>query len=264
MSSTALMELNEVHRTYRAGSRSVSALQGVSLRIHAGERVGLVGESGSGKSTLARLMLGMESPDAGSVLLNGQSLSAFSRTALARQIQLVFQDPYGSLNPRLTIGSALEETLAMHNLALRPERASRVAHLLEQVGLSPDAALRYPHEFSGGQRQRIALARALAVDPRILIADEPVSALDVSVQVQILNLLSELQRQRGLALLLIAHDLAVVRYTCERVYVMHQGCVVEEGPVALVLENPQHPYTERLLEAVPDLDAALATTEPNP
>lgn len=263
MSAAPLLDLNQVHRSYRVGSRRVEALRGVSLCLHAGERVGLVGESGSGKSTLARLMLGLESPDAGSVQLEGQPLSGLSRSALARQIQLVFQDPYGSLNPRLTVGSALEEVLCVHGIAPREAWASKVSDLLVQVGLDASAGVRYPHEFSGGQRQRIALARALAVEPRILVADEPVSALDVSVQVQILNLLADLQRQRGLALLLIAHDLAVVRYSCDRVYVMHQGQVVEAGPVESVLERPQHPYTAHLLAAVPDLDAALAETELN-
>jgi ABC-type glutathione transport system ATPase component len=267
MNTPPLIELNEVFVTYRSGARRVPAVQGVSLRLNAGERVGLVGESGSGKSTLARVVLGLERPESGNVSFAGQPIwgaSRLDRPSFCRQVQLVFQDPYGSLNPRLPIGRALEEVLAVHRVVPRADRTARVHELLGRVGLDPAAASRYPHEFSGGQRQRIALARALAVEPRVLVADEPVSALDVSVQVQMLNLLADLQRRAGLALLLIAHDLSVVRYSCDRVYVMYQGRVVEEGPVDIVLDRPRHPYTERLLAAVPDLDLALAKTELHP
>ena len=265
MSTAPLIDLEDVHVRYRVGAREFPAVQGVSMHVGPGERVGLVGESGSGKSTLARVMLGLEKPASGSVRFSGTPLPEVirrDRPAFCRQIQMVFQDPFGSLNPRLTVGRALDEVLAVHRLAPREERARRVAGLLELVGLDPAMAVRFPHEFSGGQRQRIALARALAVEPRLLIADEPVSALDVSVQVQVLNLLSDLQRKRGLALLLVAHDLAVVRYSCDRVYVMYQGKVVEEGPTAVVLDQPKHPYTIRLLAAVPDLDTCLAEGEP--
>ena len=265
MNSEPLIDLAHVSVAFRSPAGRVAALQDVSLCVQAGERVGLVGESGSGKSTMARVLLGLQKPDQGTVRVGGVNpfaLSAAQRKSFRRSIQLVFQDPYGSLNPRLTIGRALSEVLAVHDLATPEERPDRVAALLEQVGLNPVLAPRYPHEFSGGQRQRIALARALAVEPRVLVADEPVSALDVSVQVQILNLLADLQRQRGLALLLIAHDLAVVRYCCDRVYVMHQGQVVEQGPTAEVLDHPRHPDTANLLAAVPDLDAALAALEP--
>lgn len=265
MNSEPLIDLAHIFVAFRSPAGRVAALQDVSLLVQAGERVGLVGESGSGKSTLARVLLGLQKPDQGTVRVGGVNPFALfpaQRQAFRRSIQLVFQDPYGSLNPRLTIEQALSEVLAVHDLAAPEERPDRVAALLEQVGLNPALAPRYPHEFSGGQRQRIALARALAVEPRVLVADEPVSALDVSVQVQILNLLADLQRQRGLALLLIAHDLAVVRYCCDRVYVMHQGQVVEQGPTAEVLDHPRHPYTANLLAAVPDLDAALAAVEP--
>lgn len=264
MSKTDLIRVDRVSVSFRSRTGRVAALQDVSFGLQAGERVGLVGESGSGKTTLARLIMGLQKPDAGTVRVSGlnpYAIRTVDRAKLRREIQLVFQDPYGSLNPRIPVGRALEEVLAVHKLAPPAQRASRVAELFQQVGLDPILAPRYPHEFSGGQRQRLALARALAVEPRILVADEPVSALDVSVQVQILNLLAELQRQRGLALLLIAHDLAVVRYCCDRVYVMYGGRVVEEGPTAAVLDHPQHAYTQKLLAAVPDLDAALVSPE---
>lgn len=261
MKTEPLIALEHVSVTFRSAAGPVAALQDVSMHLQAGERIGLVGESGSGKTTLARVLLGLQKPDQGSVKVGGvnpYALPAAGRKTFRRTIQLVFQDPYGSLNPRLTVEQALAEVLCVHGLAAPAERSARVAGLLQQVGLNPELAPRYPHEFSGGQRQRIALARALAVEPRVLVADEPVSALDVSVQVQILNLLADLQRQRGLALLLIAHDLAVVRYCCDRVMVMHEGRVVEQGLASDVLDHPQHPYTARLLAAVPDLEAALA------
>lgn len=262
-----MIDVDQIRVRFRSTSGTVDALQAVSFHLGAGERVGLVGESGSGKTTLARVIMGLQPPDSGRVQVAGldpYSAARADRAALCRQVQLVFQDPYGSLNPRVTVGDALAEVLAVHRIVPPGQRAARVADLLHQVGLDPGSAARYPHAFSGGQRQRIALARALAVEPKVLVADEPVSALDVSVQVQILNLLSDLQRQRGLALLLIAHDLAVVRYCCDRVYVMHRGCVVEEGPTAVVLDQPLHPYTRQLIAAVPDLDAALSVQEPMP
>jgi ABC-type glutathione transport system ATPase component len=263
MSAVPLLEAEGVGVTYRRGAHAVDALRGVSLQIGAGERVGLVGESGSGKSTLARVMLGLEKPHRGAVHFDGRPVYGLPRAAyrvLRRQVQMVFQDPIGSLNARISVGDALREVLEVHRIVPADQYEQRVAELLRRVGLDPALAPRYPHEFSGGQRQRVALARALAVEPRVLVADEPVSALDVSVQVQILNLLSDLNRQQGVALLLIAHDLAVVRYSCDRVYVMQQGLVVEEGPVSRVLDAPEHPYTRQLLDAVPDLDAALELT----
>lgn len=267
MKTESLIELEQVRVRFHSASGMVDALQSVSFYLRAGERVGLVGESGSGKTTLARVIMGLQRPDAGRVCVAGvdpYACSRADRARLCRLVQLVFQDPYGSLNPRLTVGDALAEVLAVHRVVSPEQRADRVGDLLRQVGLDPGCAHRYPHAFSGGQRQRIALARALAVEPRILVADEPVSALDVSVQVQILNLLSDLQRERGLGLMLIAHDLAVVRYCCDRVYVLQHGCVVEEGPTAVVLDKPQHPYTLQLLAAVPDLDAALTAEERQP
>lgn len=249
---------------FGSGRHRVAALQDVSFDLKDGERVALVGESGSGKSTLARVIMGLQPPERGQVVACGfhpYALRVGERRLFRRCLQMVFQDPYGSLNPRLTVGGALEEVLAFHGLCVPDERPARVATLLQQVGLDPALAPRYPHEFSGGQRQRIALARALAVEPRVVVADEPVSALDVSVQVQILNLLNELQRQRGLGLLMIAHDLGVVRYCADRVYVLHRGRVVEQGYTADVLDRPQHPYTQTLLAAVPDLDEALAAPE---
>ena len=245
-----------------AGDRRVfSALDGVSLRVAPGERVGLVGESGSGKTTLAKTLIGLERPSSGRVEVDGQALDTLDDARLAqfrRQVQMVFQDPMGSLNPRLTVGAAIGEVLAVHRVVPRAERNQRVADLLATVGLDSAYAGRYPHEFSGGQRQRIGIARALALEPHLLIADEPVSALDVSVQAQVLNLLSDLCDARQMALLLVAHDLAVVNYVCRRVVVMYLGRVVESGPVEQVFGAPMHPYTAALRAAVPDPDRAVA------
>lgn len=243
------------------GRRVFNALDGVSLRVAPGERVGLVGESGSGKTTLAKTMIGLERPSSGSVQVDGQALDTLDAVRLAqfrRQVQMVFQDPMGSLNPRLAVGAAIGEVLAVHRVVPRVERRQRMADLLATVGLDPAYAGRYPHEFSGGQRQRIGIARALALEPHLLIADEPVSALDVSVQAQVLNLLSDLCDARRMALLLVAHDLAVVNYVCRRVVVMYLGRVVESGPVERVFGAPAHPYTVALRAAVPDPDRAVA------
>jgi ABC-type oligopeptide transport system ATPase subunit len=239
-----------------AAATELRAVDGVSLRLEEGESVGLVGESGCGKSTTARAILRLAPIHSGSLRLAGREIGALrGRELLAfrRRVQLVFQDPFGSLNPRLTIGAALAEPLAIHFRLTAAERRARVAELLRAVELDPDAARRYPHEFSGGQRQRIGIARALALDPELLVADEPVSALDVSVQAQVLNLLKTLCARRRCALLLIAHDLAVVRYMCARVLVMNRGRIVEAGPVGAVLTRPQHPYTAALLKAVPEV-----------
>ncbi len=253
------------------GRRDFSALDAVSLRVGPGERIGLVGESGSGKTTLAKTLIGLERPSSGSVQVDGQALHTLDAVQLAqfrRQVQMVFQDPMGSLNPRLTVGAAIGEVLAVHRIVARAERQQRVADLLATVGLDLDYAGRYPHEFSGGQRQRIGIARALALEPHLLIADEPVSALDVSVQAQVLNLLSDLCDARHMALLLVAHDLAVVNYVCRRVVVMYLGRVVESGPVERVFGAPAHPYTIALRAAVPDPDRAIAredaSREPQP
>lgn len=234
-----------------------AAVDGVSLSVAEGERVGIIGESGSGKTTLGKALLGLEPLAGGAVSFRGQDLSGMRGAELEsfrRGAQMIFQDPLGSLNPRLPVGSAIEEVLSVHKLVPRVERKKRVRDLLNQVGLDSDYSGRYPHEFSGGQRQRIGIARGLALDPDLLIADEPVSALDVSVQAQILNLIRDLSIQRGMALLLVAHDLAVVNYVCQRVLIMYKGQVVEEGLTTEVFGSPAHPYTQLLKYSVPDPD----------
>jgi oligopeptide/dipeptide ABC transporter ATP-binding protein len=226
----------------------------VEFDIARHETVGLVGESGCGKTTLGRLVMGLVPATAGSVRLDGEELTGLSYRRLRplrRKMQMVFQDPVGSLNPRSTVGRIVEEPLRVHGLGSAKERAARVRDLLVHVGLSPDAAARYPHEFSGGQRQRIGIARALALNPSLIIADEPVSALDVSVQAQVLNLLLSLQREFGLSFLFISHDLAVVRYIADRILVMYLGQIVEEASRADIWHNPLHPYTAGLLAAHP-------------
>jgi oligopeptide/dipeptide ABC transporter ATP-binding protein len=237
----------------------VQAVTQVSLSLAPGEALGLVGESGSGKSTLGRLMLGLLAPSEGRVVFDGQDLSqltAGERRALRRRMQIVFQDPQSSLDPRRTIGAQIADGLAIHRLVPASQLRSQVEELLTQVGLSPTHLERYPYQFSGGQRQRIGIARALATRPDFLVADEPVSALDVSVQAQVLHLLADLRRRLNLALLFISHDLAVVRSLCDRVVVMYLGRVMEAGPVSSVFARPHHPYTQALLSAVPNLDPA--------
>ncbi|MGW2395104.1 dipeptide ABC transporter ATP-binding protein [Kitasatospora sp. NPDC001664] len=244
-----LLTVREVTKTYGPRRRRATALAGVSLELHPGETLGLVGESGSGKSTLARALVQAHAPSTGTISYRGEELT---RSKVARrEVQLVFQDPYSSLNPRMTVGQILAEPLIAHRLGTPAERAERVGELLAQVGLDPSAAERHPRAFSGGQRQRIGIARALAPNPSVLICDEPVSALDVSVQAQVLELLSGLQRELGLAVLFIAHDLAVVRQVSHRIAVMHRGRIVETGPADRVVTDPQDPYTAELLAAVP-------------
>jgi len=260
-----LVEVRDLRVEYPPSRRSdgerrlIRAINGVSLDVHAGEALGIVGESGSGKSTLGRTILRLQQPVSGTVRFEGRDVFGLGPAELraARQrMQIVFQDPYTALNPRLRIGSSVGEGLEIHRLAPPHEIPARVARLLAEVGLEPDAADRYPHEFSGGQRQRIGIARALAVEPSFIVCDEPVSSLDVSVQAQILNLLADLQRRRGLAYLFIAHDLAVVRQIARRVAVMYLGFVMETGPTEEVISRPRHPYTQALISAVPRPDEA--------
>ncbi len=237
----------------------VQAVAGVDLTVHRGEALGVVGESGSGKSTIGRLLLGLIPPTSGTVQFEGRDLTTLAPTAWRaerRHMQIVFQDPFGSLDPRRRVGAQIEDGLRLHGLCPPAERAAKVRGLLERVGLDPAYASRFPHEFSGGQRQRIGIARALAVEPRFLVADEPVSALDVSIQAQIVELLSDLRRDLGLALLFISHDLPVVRQLCDRVVVLYLGRVMEVGPAATVLDQPRHPYTQALASATPRVQVA--------
>ncbi len=244
---------------------TVRAVDGVSFELAPGRTFAIVGESGCGKSTVARLLLRLIEPTAGQLELDGHDLIAADASAMRRLrglIQLIFQDPYGSLNPRLTAGDMLAEPLMLHETVPATGRTARVAELLGMVGLPPEAARRYPHEFSGGQRQRLAIARALAAGPRVIVCDEPVSALDVSIQAQILNLLADLQRQLALSYVFISHDLAVVRQIATDVGVMYLGRFVETGPASIVLGAPRHPYTRALLSAVPVPDPTRRAGEP--
>ncbi|MFI1885839.1 ABC transporter ATP-binding protein [Streptomyces jumonjinensis] len=263
-----ILEVRELHKHYpltrgivfRKQIGAVRAVDGVDLALHAGETLGIVGESGCGKSTLAKMMVHLEQPTAGVIRYKGEDITRLSGRALKRvrrNIQMVFQDPYTSLNPRMTVGDIVGEPFAIHpDAAPKGDRRRRVRELLEVVGLDPDYINRYPHQFSGGQRQRIGIARGLALRPEIIVADEPVSALDVSVQAQVVNLLASLQRELGLSLVFISHDLSIVRHISDRVGVMYLGRVVELGRDEEIYDHPTHPYTQALLSAVPVPDPA--------
>lgn len=259
--ATILAEGKHLSKTFpvkgQGKGAALHAVSGVDLAVYEGETLALVGESGCGKSTLGRLLLGLLPPTQGQVFFDGQDLAALPPArlrALRRQMQLVFQDTAAALNPRWTVGQSLAEPLRIHNLFPRGEYASRGAALLTQVGLAPDLLDRYPHQLSGGQRQRVGLARALALSPRLVVCDEPVSALDVSVQAQMLNLLADLQASQGLTYVLISHDLGVVRHSADRVCVMFLGRVCEVGPTQALFSAPRHPYTKFLLDSVPRPD----------
>jgi oligopeptide/dipeptide ABC transporter ATP-binding protein len=254
----SLLELRDVEVEYhRHGRDPVRAVAGASITVERGQIIGLVGESGCGKSTLARAGVGLVAPSAGQVLFEDVPLTPLGRAARpAREarLQMVFQNPYASLNPRRRVGTQIRAAMTLGGR--KDARDERVAELLEQVGLSPGASKRYPHEFSGGQRQRIAIARALAADPSCIVLDEPLSSLDASAQAQVANLLVRLARELGIGLLLISHDLAIVRHVCDAISVMYLGLIVESGPAAEVWSSPKHPYTEALIAAIPHADGA--------
>jgi oligopeptide/dipeptide ABC transporter ATP-binding protein len=256
-----VLEAESLIRTYAVGSMlkraHVSAVDGVTLQLRRGEVLGVVGESGCGKSTLARMLVGLERPDGGTLRYRDQDVTAGGRTErklLRDGVQMIFQDPYASLDPRMTVLDIIAEPLAATHSGTSASRRARVAELLDLVGLSADMMSRYPHQFSGGQRQRIGIARALALDPQVLICDEPVSALDVSVQAQVVNLLAALRKRLGVAIVFIAHDLSVVRHVADRVAVMYLGRIAEIGDTDVIYDSPAHPYTQALLSAVPATD----------
>lgn len=251
----ALIEVRNLKQYYHQDHTVVKAVDDVSFTVQAGETFGLVGESGSGKSTIGRAIVNLYQPTDGQILYQGKALSDLSkgeRLDYNKDVQMIFQDPYASLNPRMKVQDIVAEGMEVHGLvASKSERDAKVAELLASVGLSPEHALRYPHEFSGGQRQRIGIARALAVEPKFIVCDEPISALDVSIQAQIINLLQGLQEERGLTYLFIAHNLAMVKYFSDRIGMMYRGRMVELASAEALYEHPLHPYTQSLLSAIP-------------
>jgi peptide/nickel transport system ATP-binding protein len=257
MTGATLLSLNRLTRHFGKAPELVRAVEGVSFEMARGEVLGLVGESGSGKSTIGRLALRLIDPTAGSIEFNGEDITATPERRLKpfrRQAQMVFQDPYASLNPRLRVRDIVGEALDAHGLARGPARQQRIGELLQVVGLQGAHMSRYPHEFSGGQRQRIGIARALAVEPDLIVADEPVSALDVSVQAQVLNLMQDLRRRFALSMLFISHDLDVVELMCDRIAVLYLGRIMEIGPTAEIVRRSKHPYTRALIAASPKAD----------
>jgi ABC-type oligopeptide transport system ATPase subunit len=261
MNATPLLQVKDLRVNFTQGKGKVfQALKGVSLNIQPGETVGLVGESGSGKTTVGRVILGLTEATSGQIIFDGEDITQANRArrrALGRDIQVVFQDPYGSLNPARTVGDTLAEPLLSDKSLSPKDIQQRIAEVLQRVGMPTDTAQRYPGQFSGGQRQRIAIARAVIAKPRLIVCDEPVSALDLSVQAQVLNLLKELQQNMGLAMLFISHDLTVVRHVSHRTVVLYRGDIVEQGEADQVHEQPQHPYTRALLAAAPVPDPLI-------
>ena len=251
-----LVEINHLKQYFGSRKQPIKAVDDISFFINKGETLGLVGESGSGKSTTGRSIIRLYKPTAGEILFEGRDITGkmtrAERLQLAKDIQMIFQDPYASLNPRMTVKDILAEPMDIHGLYKDPEeRLKKLEELILSVGLDVEHLNRYPHEFSGGQRQRIGIARVLALDPKFIIADEPISALDVSIQAQVVNLLKELQRERGLTYLFIAHDLSMVKYISNRIAIMHRGQLVEVGDAEEIYANPLHPYTKSLLSAIP-------------
>jgi peptide/nickel transport system ATP-binding protein len=260
--TTPLVQVSNLCKTYGGGglfswapASALKAVNNVSFDLSPGETLGLVGESGSGKSTTGRVLLQLEQPTGGDILFKGRNITGLSKRQLQpyrRDMQIIFQDPYASLNPRMTVGDFVGEPLDVHGVCSgRSEKQDRVATLFQKVGLDPAFMKRYPHEFSGGQRQRVNIARAIALNPAFIVADEPITALDVSIQAQIINLFQDLQDELGLTYLFIAHDLSMIRYLCHRVAVMLRGRIVEIGPCEAIFDNPQHLYTRSLLSAIP-------------
>jgi len=264
ISSVPLLRVCGLTKRFRSGGRFVDAVDGVDLKIGAGETLGLVGESGCGKSTLGKLILCLIVADSGAIEFEGVDISRMKERTLRTirpRIQMVFQDPYASLNPRMTVAEALEEPLIAHGRGNATERAKRVAWLMERVQLRADLKSRYPHEFSGGQRQRIGIARALALEPKLIVCDEPVSALDVSVRAQIINLLDELRSTLGISYLFISHDLSIVHHIADRVAVMKSGKIVETSDRKTIWRAPAHPYTKTLIDAIPLVQNGLAVLD---